>query len=81
MSTPPIDSLCVGVCMNDPDSGYCLGCGRPPLPLSAPEREANEGFKNPAAEAPDCPGDSGQPPESPVNRGDAEDGETRPRSS
>jgi hypothetical protein len=21
---------CVGVCMTDPDSGYCLGCGRPP---------------------------------------------------
>jgi hypothetical protein len=25
---------CVGICMADPDSGYCLGCGRPPL--SAP---------------------------------------------
>ncbi|WP_371323827.1 DUF1289 domain-containing protein [Dechloromonas sp. ZY10] len=25
------DYLCVGVCMADPDSGYCLGCGRPPL--------------------------------------------------
>jgi len=23
--------LCVGVCMADPDSGYCLGCGRPPM--------------------------------------------------
>ena len=23
--------LCVGICMADPDSGYCLGCGRPPL--------------------------------------------------
>lgn len=22
---------CVGVCMLDPDSGYCLGCGRPPM--------------------------------------------------
>lgn len=22
---------CVGICMVDPDSGYCLGCGRPPL--------------------------------------------------
>lgn len=21
---------CVGVCMVDPDTGYCLGCGRPP---------------------------------------------------
>lgn len=26
--------LCVGICMPDPDSGYCLGCGRPPLPIS-----------------------------------------------
>jgi hypothetical protein len=23
--------ICVGVCMVDPDSGYCLGCGRPPM--------------------------------------------------
>lgn len=30
---------CVGVCMADPDSGYCLGCGRPPMPLTS-EREA-----------------------------------------
>ncbi len=22
---------CVGICMSDPDSGYCIGCGRPPL--------------------------------------------------
>ena len=22
---------CIGVCMADPDSGHCLGCGRPPL--------------------------------------------------
>lgn len=22
---------CVGICTPDPDSGYCLGCGRPPL--------------------------------------------------
>lgn len=27
--------LCVGVCMADPDSGYCVGCGRPPLPSPA----------------------------------------------
>lgn len=25
--------ICVGVCMADPDTGYCLGCGRPPLGL------------------------------------------------
>jgi hypothetical protein len=23
--------ICVGICMLDPDSGYCQGCGRPPL--------------------------------------------------
>lgn len=27
--------FCVGICMPDPDSGYCLGCGRPPLPVSS----------------------------------------------
>jgi hypothetical protein len=27
--------LCIGICMADPDSGYCLGCGRPPI--SSPE--------------------------------------------
>lgn len=33
MSGTEDDYLCVGVCMFDPDSGYCLGCGRPPEPL------------------------------------------------
>lgn len=23
--------ICVGICMTDPESGYCQGCGRPPL--------------------------------------------------
>jgi hypothetical protein len=32
---PPEDEyLCVGICMPEPDSGYCLGCGRPPIPVS-----------------------------------------------
>lgn len=32
MDTQDTDQyLCVGICMVDPDSGYCLGCGRPPL--------------------------------------------------
>ena len=22
---------CVGICMADPDSGYCIGCGRTPI--------------------------------------------------
>ena len=34
MSAPEEEYLCVGICMPDPDSGYCLGCGRPPLPES-----------------------------------------------
>ena len=34
MSASEEEYLCVGICMPDPDSGYCLGCGRPPLPLS-----------------------------------------------
>jgi len=33
MSDPEDEYLCVGICMPDPDSGYCLGCGRPPLPV------------------------------------------------
>ena len=32
--------ICVGVCMADPDSGYCLGCGRPPLEAPAIVAEA-----------------------------------------
>ena len=31
---------CVGICMLDPDSGYCLGCGRPPLPSPGVVAEA-----------------------------------------
>ena len=39
--------ICVGICMADPDSGYCLGCGRPPLDApdivaGAVPRHANE---------------------------------------
>ncbi len=41
MGTPEDDDYpCVGVCMFDPDSGYCLGCGRPPAPVS----EATQGI-------------------------------------
>lgn len=32
MSDTDAGYLCVGICMADPDSGYCLGCGRPPEP-------------------------------------------------
>lgn len=35
MDTSEDPYVCVGVCMTDPDSGYCLGCGRPPLPSAS----------------------------------------------
>ena len=37
MSMPEIDYLCVGICRVDPESGVCLGCGRPPWPAPDPE--------------------------------------------
>ena len=41
METPDDDIYpCVGICMADPDSGYCLGCGRPPLASPAIVAEA-----------------------------------------
>ena len=33
MSTVDDNYPCVGICMIDAESGYCLGCGRPPLPM------------------------------------------------
>lgn len=42
---------CVGICMADPDSGYCLGCGRPPL--DAPQIVAEAAPTSP-------PGNTGQ---------------------
>ncbi len=47
MSDADVDYPCVGVCMIDLDSGYCLGCGRPPLPLALinPEPVAAEGHE------------------------------------
>ena len=40
MSAPEIDYICVGVCQIDPESGSCLGCGRPPWPTPEPASEA-----------------------------------------
>ncbi len=40
---------CVGICMADPDSGYCLGCGRPPL--ASPEIVAEVVVAAPATPA------------------------------
>ncbi|MEZ7910252.1 MAG: DUF1289 domain-containing protein [Propionivibrio sp.] len=43
MSTPEVDYPCVGVCIDDPESGVCLGCGRPldvpPIRPQPPESE------------------------------------------
>ncbi len=39
MNTPEVEYPCVGICMVDPDSGYCLGCGRPPLPASSGDQQ------------------------------------------
>jgi hypothetical protein len=39
------DAQCVGICMIDPDTGACLGCGRLPeeiagIPLTPPASES-----------------------------------------
>lgn len=35
------DYPCVGVCEDDPESGYCLGCGRPPLEGYGPRQSGS----------------------------------------
>lgn len=50
--------LCVGICMADPDSGYCLGCGRPPAAVPTIVAEAVTPVPAPSAPAtadPDSP--------------------------
>ena len=49
--------ICVGVCMADPDSGYCLGCGRPPLEAPDIVAEAVSRYPNekPKTSDPDNP--------------------------
>ena len=48
---------CVGICMADPDSGYCLGCGRPPLASPEIVAEASSPVASPGPESndPDSP--------------------------
>lgn len=43
---------CVGICQVDPDSGYCMGCGRPPLasPEISASVEASTTFVRPKGE-------------------------------
>lgn len=49
---------CVGVCMSDPESGVCMGCGRPPLggpdvaiEVVPPSREAQQPVGDPDSPA------------------------------
>ena len=48
---------CVGICMADPDSGYCLGCGRPPLASPEIVAELTKSTSGPAQHSsdPDTP--------------------------
>ena len=34
MSDTPEQIVCLNYCMQDQQTGYCLTCGRPPLPVS-----------------------------------------------
>lgn len=52
--------ICVGICMSDPDSGYCLGCGRPPL--ATPEVVAEVVAPTVPAEQPSASDDPDTPP-------------------
>jgi uncharacterized protein len=50
------DSQCLGICMIDPDSGACLGCGRLPEEISGvPVRPAAaaENFRKSTAGLPE----------------------------
>ena len=49
--------ICVGICMADPDTGYCLGCGRPPFdsPDVVAEAVTVSAAHEPATSDPDNP--------------------------
>ena len=49
--------ICIGICMADPDSGYCQGCGRPPLESPGIVAEAVISYPNekPKTSDPDAP--------------------------
>ena len=33
MDTPENTIICLNYCMTDQETGYCLTCGRPPIPV------------------------------------------------
>ena len=43
------DYICVGICRVDPESGSCLGCGRPPWPNDGSQAVADEPSRYPVA--------------------------------
>jgi len=51
--------ICVGICQPDPDSGYCMGCGRPPL--AVPAIVARQEIVWPSGTAPNTTGDPDTP--------------------
>jgi len=42
---------CLGICQTDPDTGYCIGCGRPPEDDAAEATPAEPADPPPAADA------------------------------
>lgn len=50
------DIVCIGVCINDPETGVCLGCGRQPEAVSGSGaefvRKKNDAMPLSAAEYP-----------------------------
>lgn len=48
------DALCVGVCLIDPDTGACMGCGRLPEEISGVPQPAAPTREN-AGKAPPLP--------------------------
>lgn len=51
--------ICVGICQPDPDSGYCMGCGRPPLEsptiVTLREEPSSVGTAPTSSDDPDTP--------------------------
>lgn len=58
------DYPCVGICMNDPDTGYCIGCGRPPWPINEQGIVSTEAH----LALPPLPADAPADPDSPEQR-------------
>ena len=55
MNQPAIETPCIKICVVDPETGFCIGCGRTRgeiggwLGLSPEERRARDGGTSPSA--------------------------------